>query len=338
VLDGEPWRSGKSTRGFTLVELLVVIAIIAILIGLLLPAVQSARESARRSTCSNNLKQFGLALHAHLSAKGRFPGGSAGSGNTWQPPPREWGYLLHYLLPFAEANDYADAIGQTSFALPNPWDAPWPASVTNASIKTLLCPSDGGAQGIFDIGQSRIAASNYRGVFSGTQDGEQWGKSFPPSQRALFDLFAGNRGRKIANITDGTSKTLALVEYLTGKQSADIRAGFYTFRAGSQTLYVRQAPNSTVPDRLLDFPRFCPRDGGGPGGTSSHNDPSRNLPCVGVPLGDGGSNYAGARSRHVGIVNVALCDGSVQSVADTIDITAWQNFGWIADGQTNTGN
>ena len=94
-------------RAFTLVELLVVIAIIGVLVGLLLPAVQAAREAARRNSCSNNLKQYGLALQNHHDAKGFMPSGA---------PPTAWGapYLGWHasILPFAE---YADLFAKINF-------------------------------------------------------------------------------------------------------------------------------------------------------------------------------------------------------------------------------
>ncbi|MBI3464049.1 MAG: DUF1559 domain-containing protein, partial [Planctomycetes bacterium] len=116
---------GKSMRkyhfvgrtGFTLVELLVVIAIIGILIALLLPAVQAAREAARRSSCQNNLKQYGLSLHNYNDVNGRLPSGysslvtGGANATNWgsQAPPNRVGWQVR-ILPFMEQSVIYDQL------------------------------------------------------------------------------------------------------------------------------------------------------------------------------------------------------------------------------------
>jgi prepilin-type N-terminal cleavage/methylation domain-containing protein len=141
------WR----TRGFTLIELLVVIAIIAILIGLLLPAVQKVREAAARMSCSNNLKQLGIAVHNYQSTYSHVPpveGVATGqtnpyTGNTAQTGgPGIAGTIFFYLLPYVEQDNlYKAAAG-------DPVNGSMTATQVNGIrlganvVKTFLCPSD----------------------------------------------------------------------------------------------------------------------------------------------------------------------------------------------------
>jgi prepilin-type N-terminal cleavage/methylation domain-containing protein/prepilin-type processing-associated H-X9-DG protein len=140
-------------RGFTLIELLVVIAIIAILIGLLLPAVQKVREAAARTTCQNNMKQLGLALHNYAGAYGTLPAAYT-KLSADDPDPnamfagRRVGLsLLANLLPFMEQDNIYRQLtpAKSSF---NTVNIPPNGSHSGANtayaqvVKSYICPSD----------------------------------------------------------------------------------------------------------------------------------------------------------------------------------------------------
>ena len=128
----------KFRKGFTLIELLVVIAIIGVLLGLLLPAVQKVREAAARMSCTNNLKQVGLALHSYHDTNKSFPSGyvSAYDSNGNDTGPG-WGWAS-LILPYMEQDNLYNAIQFTQNI-----EAPANSSVRVTPIKSYLCPSDG---------------------------------------------------------------------------------------------------------------------------------------------------------------------------------------------------
>ncbi len=310
--------------GFTLIELLVVIAIIGILIALLLPAVQAARESARRSQCASNLKQLGLALLNYESVKHSFPPGVIGNGPDAGPGRVSWAIHLYPLLE--ETSTYANFAFQ--YGAPGTWTASLPQNChgpnapASTVISTLQCPSDPAAQlwQFFADLQCFLARANYAAFAGNVNQGSMWQNS----NGHLAAAFAYNVPVRIKNITDGTSHTLALGEMLKGVDSIDdYRGCYWCDNSPGALLFTRSPPNSPNPD--LMYPGFC---------LAFMNQPSLNLPCT-----DSGavfSQAAASRSDHPGGVQVVMCDGSVQFIADDVGLTVWQALGTIANGETFT--
>ncbi|MFM8633317.1 MAG: DUF1559 domain-containing protein [Planctomycetia bacterium] len=207
-------RSARRTA-FTLVELLVVIAIIGVLIGLLLPAVQSAREAARRSSCTNNMRQIGLALHnfAHANRE-RFPEG-------WLSTPTDgmtgtgWGWASR-ILPYMEESTVGTTITghiQNNRKLIDP-DPTVADSTRKAIVRNFLCPSDPkNSNPIFEEHDTHIdfSRSNYPGVF-GPVHVEHVIEDHPEDLFKGDGIFFANSRVEFRNVTDGMSKTVMVAE------------------------------------------------------------------------------------------------------------------------------
>jgi prepilin-type N-terminal cleavage/methylation domain-containing protein len=181
--------------GFTLVELLVVVAIIGTLVGLLLPAVQAAREAGRRHVCQNNLKQYGTALLAYHADYGSFPIGNV---------PNQWWGFQSRLLPYLEASDiyqfmnysYPGDCFQAANALPATMDP------GNQVQKVDKCPDDPNAGKIWHAfaGVGYHGCTNYLGVMGTT------------STKNDGILFSGTGSVSLSDITDGASHTIIMGE------------------------------------------------------------------------------------------------------------------------------
>lgn len=206
--------------GFTLIELLVVIAIIAILIALLLPAVQQAREAARRSSCKNNLKQIGLALHNYHDTYNMFPmGGYRGNTNE-----ESWGWGA-YLLPQLEQQTLFDQIQVNNLRLTQVMADPNLRTFTATPLTVFICPSDTGRNGIMDGPRLNSSSGRHFNGLSGVGTGFRVGKSnyigvcgygdvsrFDGQTRRPDGILYLNSSIRFRDITDGTSNTFAVGE------------------------------------------------------------------------------------------------------------------------------
>ncbi len=199
----------RRSRAFTLVELLVVIAIIGILVALLLPAIQAAREAARRAKCTNNLKQFGLALHNYHDTYGTFPAGigpGTHSGNATAENREAWGGIAS-MLPFLEEQALYDKVNFNYYwySAGNALAPDRNLDVSNTRMAGFTCPSDPGARGPRSDG-SPISYNFSHGPQSSWSVGASYRVGFVT--RAVWGTFA--------DITDGTSNSIAMAEARIG--------------------------------------------------------------------------------------------------------------------------
>jgi prepilin-type N-terminal cleavage/methylation domain-containing protein/prepilin-type processing-associated H-X9-DG protein len=329
-------------RGFTLIELLVVIAIIAILIGLLLPAVQKIREAAARMSCSNNLKQIGLAMHNYHDANQKFPPGVGPYGCCW-------GTWVMYTLPYIEQDNMYrlfvnlggnDLTGIRYGAGSNV------TNVTSKQLKILTCPSDtvaGTYAGMthhnygVNYGNTNMYGTTVAGVTFGgapfraypagwlTDATMQatYGWAQPDSdKRVLFQQYgpAGQPQATIPSISDGTSNTLMVSELIQGQggdSAPDLRGFIWWGSASGFTAF--NPPNSNAPDVMT---------GGACNVAATWNIPCSTINSQSLP------KMSSARSRHAaGGVNAAFCDGHVQWIPNTINLGVWRAMSTTQGGE-----
>jgi prepilin-type N-terminal cleavage/methylation domain-containing protein len=317
-------------RGFTLVELLVVITIIGILIALLLPAVQAAREAARRMQCSNNIKKLALALHNYHTTHASLPAGAYCSPGGYSDMGLYGGHAwIEGLLPYIEQQPLYD---QLDFKV-NLVTSPNKELLTNRVLPNLTCPSDPKA---------------------GLQD---WTAVLPPPREILVQSFGesyapnggpmdmGNGCTITAWPTNGTaplngerncfsdfagawkngSHGLFAPGYGIAYQFSDCKDGLSnTFLLGEQlpslnrhALYFHSyatAPTTNIPPNYHKVMN-CP----------DPTDSSSSQEC----------NYAmmGFKSDHADGLNMAMADGSVHFIQEAINYPIWVFLGSRSDGE-----
>ena len=307
-LAGRHQFPARRHRGFTLVELLVVIAIIGILVALLLPAVQAAREAARRMSCSNNMKQIGLALHNYHDTYKKFPYGFSDREALWNAP----------ILRFMEQAPLYDTLLWDENGAGN-WD--FDGSPNEAACGTVIsafrCPSMAQPEHIDNQGIPGRVPNSYRGCAGSdvySDDISTIPAGSPPGARALEErflngMFFGDSSVRIADVLDGTSSTVMIGESYT-------------------------EVNYTKDGQGMDFWQFgSPQSGGWVPGGLGGTEYTEGLGSTGPKLNSrldptvhGIIMEMAFGSYHPGGAMFGLADGSIRYISNTIDLNIYHGI------------
>jgi len=328
-------EGGGKTRkihGFTLVELLVVIAIIGILIALLLPAVQAAREAARRMQCSNNFKQWGVALHVYHDAYTAFPAaqGWCKDGNRPSNMAYHWSTTF-FLFPYMEQTARYEAIFNRA---PMPWDGDSLREMRDP-VSSILCPSDN----VKSTGFMNGARTSIVSCHGDVGDGNNWPQGDPDGRiRQITSVgdwahaMVHNRGmfapytwKGMGAISDGTSNTIAASETVNNpgvENYRGLKGGVYPVRPWSASTCNVDARDPNDRNQIRQG-GWSYRGNWFGDGRPVNGQFGTVMPPNGPSCSDGNWDdrwaLTAASSNHTGGVNVLRTDGSVGFVSDTIE-------------------
>ena len=350
---GRAWRSPCHSSqgrfgGFSLVELLVVVAIVGTLVGMLLPAVQAARESARAAACGNKLRQLGIAISSHEGATRRFPPSCVWSGtSTTNASSNAVWSAQGRLLPYLEECTIGAEI-QRQLSIPySQATLSTGELVSGLRIPALLCPSEPHVQHRTNADEKpEYAPLNYA-VNLGT-----WLVFSPATRSGGNGAFFPNSRLSPVSVSDGLSKTIAMAEVKTYAP--------YFRNAG----LADPSPPAT-PEAVCglggEFKNDLPTAGTGhtewvdgrshQTGFTATFPPQAHVPCVRA-TGSYDIDWTNqqearsltvptaaavtARSHHVGVIGYLMLDGSVHKAAEAITPAAWRALATRAGGEADT--
>lgn len=334
-------------RGFTLIELLVVIAIIAILVALLLPAVQQAREAARRSSCKNNLKQWGLALHNYHEVYDTLPLGT----NGWVPG---WGPSFYAaLLPYVEQSGLYNNMtfsGTHTGWTNNDAGRINGAAANGVEMAVMLCPSSPMDPKANTGGGFILTLPSYCGI-AGAVDEDKTSNATPTVDT---DMFAEQRQRNAAGCCGAKANTG--IQASGGMLTPNESHNFAKAKDGTSNVMVMSESSDFTVDAAgnkHDTRHSAPHGwlmGNSQGGRITNwngpNERQFNLATVRYPpntrnydlpgIGDNKQPNNPLISAHTGGVQVLMMDGSVHFISENINLPTLKYLATRDDGNPAT--